>query len=58
VVVTKLDDGATTEARATVTEGDERVTELARMLAGTPGSAAARAAAAELLATAAEERVA
>jgi DNA repair protein RecN (Recombination protein N) len=58
IAVTKVDDGATTHAHATVAAGADRVAELARMLAGTPGSDTTRAAAAELLATATEERVA
>nr|MBA2280474.1 DNA repair protein RecN [Acidimicrobiia bacterium] len=51
LVVTKADDGATTTARVLPVAGDARVTELARMLAGTPDSAATREAAKELLAT-------
>lgn len=43
-------DGERTEARATVLDGDQRVGEIARMLSGSPDSAAAREHAAELLA--------
>ena len=52
VVVAKDDSGAVTTARADVVEGDDRVIELSRMLAGTPESATTRQAAAELLETA------
>ena len=52
VVVAKDDDGSVTTARADVVEGDARVIELSRMLAGTPESTTTRQAAAELLATA------
>jgi DNA repair protein RecN (Recombination protein N) len=52
VVVAKSDDGEVTTSRAAVVEGDARVVELSRMLAGTPESAATQQAAAELLATA------
>ena len=52
VVVAKDDDGAVTTARADVVDGDDRVIELSRMLAGTPDSDTTRRAAAELLETA------
>ena len=52
VVVAKDDDGSVTTARADVVEGDARVVELSRMLAGTPESTTTRQAAAELLETA------
>jgi len=52
VVVVKADDGAVTTAQANVVDGDDRVVELSRMLAGTPESATTRRAAAELLETA------
>jgi DNA repair protein RecN (Recombination protein N) len=52
VVVAKDDDGSVTTARADVVEGDARVVELSRMLAGTPESTTTRQAAAELLQTA------
>ena len=52
VVVAKDDSGTVTTARAEVVEGDQRVIELSRMLAGTPESATTRQAAAELLETA------
>jgi DNA repair protein RecN (Recombination protein N) len=52
VVVVKNDDGTVTTATADVVEGDDRVLELSRMLAGTPESATTRQAAAELLETA------
>jgi DNA repair protein RecN (Recombination protein N) len=57
VVVAKVDDGTTTTASARPVTGEERVAELARMLAGTPESDATRRAAAELLADAAGLRV-
>jgi DNA repair protein RecN (Recombination protein N) len=56
VVVAKDDEGAVTTARADVVEGDERVVELSRMLAGTPDSDTTRRAAAELLETARASR--
>jgi DNA repair protein RecN (Recombination protein N) len=52
VVVAKTDDGEVTTARVAVVDGDDRVVELSRMLAGTPESAATREAALDLLATA------
>jgi DNA repair protein RecN (Recombination protein N) len=52
VVVAKSDDGEVTTARVEVVDGDDRVVELSRMLAGTPESAATREAALDLLATA------
>jgi DNA repair protein RecN (Recombination protein N) len=52
VVVVKDDGGAVTTATADVVDGDDRVVELSRMLAGTPDSATTRQAAAELLETA------
>jgi DNA repair protein RecN (Recombination protein N) len=51
VVVTKHDDGSFTTATVAAVDGDERVLELSRMLAGTPDSAATQEAARELLAT-------
>jgi DNA repair protein RecN (Recombination protein N) len=47
--VARYADGERTEARATVLEGEQRVGEIARMLSGSPDSAAAREHAAELL---------
>ena len=52
VVVEKQDRGGRTVARATVVDGEERVRELSRMLAGVGESDHARNHAAELLATA------
>jgi DNA repair protein RecN (Recombination protein N) len=52
IVVAKSDNGAVTTARAAIVEGDARVVELSRMLAGTPESERTRQAAAELLETA------
>jgi DNA repair protein RecN (Recombination protein N) len=57
IVVAKSVRGGTTVARATVVDGAARVSELARMLAGTPDSAATRRAATELLATAKGARI-
>jgi DNA repair protein RecN (Recombination protein N) len=52
VVVAKRDDGEVTTARVVIVDGDDRVVELSRMLAGMPESAATREAAIDLLATA------
>jgi DNA repair protein RecN (Recombination protein N) len=52
IAVTKLDDGSTTTASATVLVEDSRVVELSRMLSGSPDSDTAREHAAELLALA------
>jgi DNA repair protein RecN (Recombination protein N) len=49
IAVTKRTDGATTTATAAAVTGDERVAELARMLSGEEGGAAARRHAHELL---------
>ena len=49
VVVDKQVEGDTTVTTITVVDGEERVTELARMLSGTPDSSAARQHARELL---------
>jgi DNA repair protein RecN (Recombination protein N) len=49
VVVEKREEGGRTVATASVVEGDARVTELSRMLAGVVESAHARSHAAELL---------
>jgi DNA repair protein RecN (Recombination protein N) len=49
VVVDKTSTATTTTTTVTVVEGDDRTTELARMLSGTPDSDAARQHAAELL---------
>jgi DNA repair protein RecN (Recombination protein N) len=54
IVVAKSDDGEVTTARVAAVNGDDRVVELSRMLAGTPESAATREAAIDLLATARE----
>ncbi len=56
--VTKHEEGGRTVASATVVEGEERVTELSRMLAGVGESAHARSHAAELLERAASRRTA
>ena len=56
VVVEKREDGGRTVASASRVEGDERVTELSRMLAGVGESEHARGHAAELLERAAERR--
>jgi DNA repair protein RecN (Recombination protein N) len=56
VVVDKRVEGATTATVVAQVDGDERTTELARMLSGTPGSATAREHARELLAAAADGR--
>ncbi|HEX8581197.1 MAG TPA: hypothetical protein VF640_02660, partial [Acidimicrobiales bacterium] len=56
LTVAKRDEGLVTVATAGRVQGDERVAELSRMLAGTPDSAATRGAAEELLAAAAAER--
>jgi DNA repair protein RecN (Recombination protein N) len=56
VVVDKAVEGDTTSTTVVRVEGEERVTELARMLSGTPGSSTARDHARELLASAAEPR--
>ncbi len=52
VAVRKVETGARTVSTATVVVGEDRVTELSRMLSGRPGSAAARSHARELLAQA------
>jgi DNA repair protein RecN (Recombination protein N) len=54
LVVAKHDDGVRTTATVAAVSDDDRVGEVARMLAGTPDSDATRAAAAELLASRAE----
>jgi DNA repair protein RecN (Recombination protein N) len=51
LVVTKHDDGVRTIATVDAVRDEDRVGEVARMLAGTPDSEATRAAAAELLAS-------
>jgi DNA repair protein RecN (Recombination protein N) len=56
VVVRKTDDGSVTMSDLAVVDGEERVRELARMLAGQEDSAHAAAHAAELLDLAAAER--
>ena len=56
VVVEKREDGGRTVASASRVEGDERVTELSRMLAGVGESEHARSHAAELLERAARRR--
>jgi len=58
VAVEKVEDGGRTVARATVVDGDARVGELSRMLAGLGESDHARRHAAELLERAAAARVA
>jgi DNA repair protein RecN (Recombination protein N) len=55
VVVDKQVEGDTTLTTVTTVDGDERVSEMARLLSGTPGSATARDHARELL-DAAERR--
>nr|WP_019877077.1 DNA repair protein RecN [Sporichthya polymorpha] len=52
LLVAKADDGRVTRTGVTVLEGEDRVRELSRMLAGQEDSAAARAHAEELLAAA------
>ncbi|MFF5504543.1 DNA repair protein RecN [Streptomyces roseolus] len=52
LLVEKTDDGSVTRSGVTVLEGEERVRELSRMLAGQEDSETARAHAEELLATA------
>jgi DNA repair protein RecN (Recombination protein N) len=49
IVVTKSVRGATTTATATLSTGEERVAEVARMLSGDRGGESARLHAAELL---------
>ncbi len=49
VVITKTDDGVGVQSSASHIDGEERVIELARMLAGRPDSAAGREHAGELL---------
>jgi DNA repair protein RecN (Recombination protein N) len=49
VRVEKGESGGRTTTRAAAVEGEERITELSRMLSGHPGSEAARAHARELL---------
>lgn len=56
VHVSKSTVAGTTTTTATPLDGDQRVVELARMLAGTPDSERVQGAARELLITAAEER--
>jgi DNA repair protein RecN (Recombination protein N) len=56
VTVVKAEDDGTTVVRARALGTDERIVELSRMLAGAPHSTATRAAAAELLQSAAAER--
>ncbi|HXH59065.1 DNA repair protein RecN [Iamia sp.] len=56
VGVTKRTEDATTTSEVAVIEGEARVTELSRMLSGTPDSMRVREAAVELLAVAAEVR--
>ncbi|MFG3499433.1 DNA repair protein RecN [Streptomyces sp. NPDC047928] len=55
LLVEKTDDGSVTRSGVTVLEGEERVRELSRMLAGQEDSETARAHAEELLATARAE---
>ncbi|MGH9135867.1 MAG: DNA repair protein RecN [Acidimicrobiales bacterium] len=52
VVVAKSDDGTATTAGTAIVDGDDRLVELSRMLAGTPDSLTTQEAAAELLASA------
>jgi DNA repair protein RecN (Recombination protein N) len=54
IAVRKAEEGGRTIARATQVDGEQRVSELSRMLAGVEGSAHARKHAAELLSRAAE----
>lgn len=56
VVVRKTDDGRTVSSHLARVEGDDRIRELARMLAGQPDSTAGREHAAELLALAEADR--
>jgi DNA repair protein RecN (Recombination protein N) len=56
VVVRKTDDGSSVSSALEPVDGDARVRELARMLAGQPDSAAGREHAAELLALAEQAR--
>jgi DNA repair protein RecN (Recombination protein N) len=56
LLVAKADDGRVTRTGVTALEGEERVRELSRMLAGQEDSASARAHAEELLAAAASDR--
>ena len=56
VAVTKADDGSVTTTRIEALDDTARVVELSRMLSGSPDSDAAREHAAELLASAAEQR--
>ena len=56
VVVRKTDDGTNVSSELTPVDGEARVRELARMLAGQPDSAAGREHAAELLALADSDR--
>jgi DNA repair protein RecN (Recombination protein N) len=58
LVVRKTDDGRVTSSGVVSVDGDERVRELSRMLAGVESSALARGHADELLAIAAAERAA
>lgn len=57
LVVDKAGEGGVTRSDVRVLEGDQRVRELARMLAGADGSELGRAHAAELLAAAAREKL-
>jgi DNA repair protein RecN (Recombination protein N) len=52
VAVAKSDRRGRTVATASAVEGDDRITELSRMLSGDPSSATARGHAQELLAAA------
>lgn len=56
VVVRKVDDGTTVSSGLVTVSGADRITELARMLAGRPDSTAGRDHAAELLALAESDR--
>ncbi|MFK4226839.1 DNA repair protein RecN [Streptomyces sp. NPDC019890] len=56
LLVEKTNDGSVTRSGVTVLEGEDRVRELSRMLAGQEDSQTARAHAEELLATAREDR--
>ncbi|HEX5496365.1 MAG TPA: DNA repair protein RecN [Mycobacteriales bacterium] len=57
LAVDKAGDGGVTRSDVQTLEGDQRVRELARMLAGADGSELGRAHAAELLATASREKL-
>ena len=56
VVVSKTDDGDSVSSTLELVDGDARIRELARMLAGQPDSAAGQQHAAELLAMAEQDR--